>query len=204
MRLDTSDGTGVTTEKTLDRSGMTTETILEIALGTIDGMTDTGDASALDRIPESGIGIPESVADIMGLGTSDRTGVTTETTLETALGTIGTEVGKSEATEDAKPPTSDVGTETKLPTSDVATGAKPDTPETNDERMLDNGRTAVGVTSGVEMGSGAVSLTPVPVPATPEVGRSPLGLMIGLSVTVGRVSTDERYDTRDEATGITS
>jgi hypothetical protein len=196
VRLDTSDGTGATTE-----------TILEPALGTIDGMTDTGDASALDRILETGIGTPELVADIMGLGRSDATGVTTETTLETALGTIGTEVGKSEATEDAKPPkspTSDVGTETKLPTSDVTTGTKPDTPETNDERMLDNGRTAVGVTSGVEMGSGAVSPTPVPVPATPEVGRSPLGVMIGLSVAVGRVSTDERYGTRDETNGITS
>ena len=201
VRLDTSDGTGVTTEKTLDRLGMTTET-LETALGTIDGMTDTGDASALDRILESRIGIPESVADVMRLGTSDGTGVTTETTLETALGTIGTGVGKSEATEDAKPPTFDVGTEAKLPTSDVTTGTKPD--ETNDERMLDNGRTAVGVTSGVEMGSGAVSLTPVPVPTTPEVGRSPLGVMIGMSVAVGRVSTDERYGTSDETNGITS
>ena len=172
----------------LDTSGVTVERTLETALGTIDGMTGTRDASALDRILEIGIGIPESVADTMGLFTLDGTGVTTET-LGIALGTIGTE--------DAKPPTPDVATETKLPTSDIATEAKVGTSGTNDERVLGNGRTAVGVTSGVEMGSGAVSLTPVPVPATPEVGRSPLGVMIGLSVTVGiEASTGERSDTR--------
>jgi len=71
--------------------------------------------------------------------------------------------------------------------------------------MLGNGRTAVGVTSGVEIGCGAVSLTPVPVPATPKVTRSPLEVMIELSVTVGReASTDERSGTRDETNGITS
>ena len=193
MRLDTSDGTGVTTETTL-----------ETALGTTDGMTGTGDTSALDRILESGTGILESVADAMRLDTSDGTGMTTET-LETALGTIGTEVGKSEATEDTKPPTFDVATESKLPTPDVTTVTKLDTSETSDERILGKGRTAVGVTSGVEIGGGAVSLTPVPVPATPEVGRSPLGVMIELSVTVGReASTDERSGTRDETNGITS
>jgi len=119
-------------------------------------MTDAWDASALDRILESGVGIP------------DGTGVTTEATLGTALGTVGTGVGKSEAAEDAKLPTSDVAAETQL-----------DMSETNDEGMLGNGRTAVGVTSGVEMGSGAVSPAPVPVPATPEVGRNPPGVIIG-------------------------
>src|SRR6266581_374389 len=99
-------------------------------------MTDTRDAFALDRILEAEIGIPEPVADTMRLDTSDGIGVTTETTLETALGTIGTEVGKLEATEDTKPPTSDVATGTKLPT-DVTTGTKLDTSETND-----NGRAA--------------------------------------------------------------
>jgi len=121
MRLDTSDGTGVTAETTL-----------ETALGTIDGMTGTMDASALDRILEGGIGILESVADAMRLDTSNGAGVTTET-LETALGIIGAEVGKSEATEDTKPPTFDVATETKLPTPDVTTVTKLDTSETSDE-----------------------------------------------------------------------
>lgn len=195
VRLDTSDGRGVTAERMLDIPGVTTETALETALGTIDGMTGTMDASALDSILESGIGILESVAD------TDGTGVTTEATLEIALGTIGTEVGKSEATEDTKPPTPDVATEGILPTSDVTM----DTPETNDERMPGSGGTVVRETSGVEIGSGAVSLTPVPVPATPEVGRSPLGVMIELSVTVGReASADERSGTRDETNGITS
>ena len=183
----------------LDIPGVTTETTLETALGTIDGMTGTMDASALDRILETGIGILESVAD------TDGTGVATEATLEIALGTIGTEVGKSEATEDAKPPTPDVDTEAILPTSDVTMDTKLDTPETNDERMPGSGGTVVRDTYGVEMGSGAVSPTPVPVPATPEVGRSPLGVMIELSVTVGReASADERSGTRDETNGITS
>lgn len=201
VRLDTSDGTGVTAERMLDIPGVTTET-LETALGTIDGMTDIRDASA---ILESGIGILESVAGTTRLDTSDGTGVTTEATLEIALGTIGTEVGKSEVTGGAKLPTPDVATEAILPTSDVTMDTKPDTSETNDERMLGSGGTVVRETSGVEMGSGAVSLTPVPVPATPKVARSPLGVMIELSVTVGReAGTDERSGTRDETNGITS
>jgi hypothetical protein len=164
-------------------------------------MADIMDAPALDRILETGIGILESVGDTRRLDTSDGTGVTTEAT----LGTIGTEVGKSEATEGTEPPTPDVATEAILPTSDVTMDTKLDTSETNDERMLGSGGTVVRETSGVEMGSGAVSLTPVPVPATPEVGRSPLGVMIELSVTVGRdASTDERSGTRDETNGITS
>jgi hypothetical protein len=202
--LDTSDGTGVTAERMLDIPGVTTETALETALGTIDGMTGTRDASALDRILEGEIGILESVADTR-LDTSDGTGVITEAALEIALGTIGTGVGKSEATEGTKLPTPDVATEAILPTLDVTMDTKLDTSETNDERMLGSGGTVVRETSGVEMGSGAVSLTPVPVPATPEVGRSPLGVMIELSVTVGReAGTDERSGTRDETNGITS
>lgn len=186
MGLDTSDGTGATVER---------------MLGAVDGMTGTRDASAFDRILEGGTGILESVADAMRPDTSDGTGVTTET-LGTALGTIGTEVDKS--TEDTKPPAFDVATETKLPTPDVTTVTKLDTSETSDEGMPGNGRAAVGVTSGVEIGCGAVSLTPVPVPATPKVTRSPLGVTIELSVTVGETSTDETSGIRDETNGITS
>ena len=57
-------------------------------------MTDTRDASALDRILEGGIGIPELVASTMGLDTS---GVTVERTLETALGAIDGMTGTRDA-----------------------------------------------------------------------------------------------------------
>lgn len=162
----------------------------------LDGVEETGVITAedttLDSMLETGTGVGVSVADGITLEISDAAA------LEAMLETSETEVDAALAIDD-----------TKLPASVVMADTSLDESETAEDSPLESGRTAVGVVSGelvgadpaseVVTGTGAVSVTPVPVPLTPDEGSTPSAVDTGVSLGVGDGSIiDETSDKRDD------